>query len=54
MTKTTTTFVFTRCNLCDNSKIVWHDKDDTNHLCKNCYHKETDVYADYNTEGYIE
>ncbi len=53
MTKTETHFTFRRCNLCDSSKIVWHDNDDTNHLCKECYKKETDVYADEDTVGYV-
>ena len=54
MTKTETHFTFRRCNLCDNPRIVWQDNDDTTHLCKECYKKETDVYADEDTVGYVE
>ena len=53
MTKTETHFTFRRCNLCDSPRIVWHDNDDTNHLCKECYKKDTDVYADEDTVGYV-
>jgi hypothetical protein len=54
MTKYTWSFTRVYCNLCENTNnLVWHDKDETTHLCKECYHKETDVYADENTVGYM-
>jgi hypothetical protein len=51
MTKTTTTLVYTRCNLCDSPKIYWKDNEDKNHLCEVCMKSENDSvfeHGDYN------
>ena len=46
MTKTETSLTFRRCNLCDSPRITWQDKEDTNHLCKECYEKDREVYIE--------
>ena len=34
LTKYTTTLEFVRCNKCNSSNVVWSDKENVNHLCK--------------------
>ncbi len=47
MTKTVTKLIFTRCNLCDSTKISWKDKEDENHLCYECMESENDRVFDH-------
>ena len=51
MTRTVTKLVFTRCNLCDSTKISWKDKEDENHLCYECMQSENDRVFDHGDQN---
>jgi hypothetical protein len=40
LTKYETTISRIGCNICDSLRIAWSDKEDKNHLCKDCLEKD--------------